>query len=201
MSRYISISGLIRPWRSVSCTCGSRTIDTFTPCALAAALAASSEAARGCVSAPTVGWSSFAGWPATVLAMPVPEVTTSGRSEPASAPASASMTRRSSSQFCTKREKSWLKARWITPSARSTPARRLQAPSRVPCSKPRVRRDVRDNDVVGVHGETVKHIRHPVLGPLAFEYSSFAVDGRPDLSLVVYNPTTPGDAQRIGALV
>ncbi|WP_296736714.1 helix-turn-helix transcriptional regulator [Variovorax sp.] len=59
----------------------------------------------------------------------------------------------------------------------------------------------RDNDVVGVHGEAVKHIRHPVLGPLAFEYSSFTVDGRPDLSLVVYNPTTPGDAQRIGALV
>ena len=29
----------------------------------------------------------------------------------------------------------------------------------------------RDNDVRGRHGEAVKHIRHPVLGPLAFEYS------------------------------
>ena len=50
----------------------------------------------------------------------------------------------------------------------------------------------RDNDVRGAHGEGVKHIRHPVLGPLAFEYSAFAVDGRPDLSMVVYNPATPG---------
>jgi len=44
-----------------------------------------------------------------------------------------------------------------------------------------------DNDVRS-HGEVVKHIRHAVLGPLAFEYSAFAVDGRPDLSMVVYNP-------------
>ena len=59
----------------------------------------------------------------------------------------------------------------------------------------------RDDAVAGVHSEAVKQIRHPVLGPLAFEYSSFAVDGRPDLSLVVYNPTTPGDAERIDALI
>jgi hypothetical protein len=39
-----------------------------------------------------------------------------------------------------------------------------------------------DNDVRGAPGEAVKHIRHPVLGPLAFEYSAFAVDGRTDLS-------------------
>src|SRR6202453_1425277 len=38
----------------------------------------------------------------------------------------------------------------------------------------------RDNNVQGHHGEKVKHIRHPVLGPLAFEYSAFAVDGRTD---------------------
>jgi hypothetical protein len=36
--------------------------------------------------------------------------------------------------------------------------------------------DARDNDVRG-HGEGVKHIRHPVLGPIAFEHSVFAVDG------------------------
>src|SRR6202789_3300523 len=47
----------------------------------------------------------------------------------------------------------------------------------------------RDNDVQSF-GEAVKHIRHPVLGPIAFEYSAFAVDGRPDLSMVVYNPAT-----------
>jgi hypothetical protein len=38
-----------------------------------------------------------------------------------------------------------------------------------------------------------------VLGPIAFEYSAFAVDGRPDLGMVVYNPATPEDAQRIKA--
>jgi transcriptional regulator with XRE-family HTH domain len=57
----------------------------------------------------------------------------------------------------------------------------------------------RDNDVRSF-GETVKHIRHAVLGPLAFEYSAFAVDGRPDLSMVVYNPVTPADAEKIASL-
>jgi transcriptional regulator with XRE-family HTH domain len=57
----------------------------------------------------------------------------------------------------------------------------------------------RDNDVRS-HGEGVKHIRHPVLGPVAFEYSAFAVDGRPDLSMVVYNPATPADAKKIRSL-
>jgi transcriptional regulator with XRE-family HTH domain len=59
----------------------------------------------------------------------------------------------------------------------------------------------RDNDVRGPHGEAVKHIRHPVLGSLAFEYSAFSVDGRTDLSLVVYNPATAEDAERIKSLL
>jgi transcriptional regulator with XRE-family HTH domain len=59
-----------------------------------------------------------------------------------------------------------------------------------------------DSDVPAAdHGEAVKHLRHPVLGPIAFEYSAFAVDGRPDLSLLVYNPTTSTDVERITALV
>jgi transcriptional regulator with XRE-family HTH domain len=58
-----------------------------------------------------------------------------------------------------------------------------------------------DNDVRGPHGEAVKRIQHPVLGPLAFEYSIFSVDGRTDLSLVVYNPATAGDAERIESLL
>ena len=58
----------------------------------------------------------------------------------------------------------------------------------------------RDNDVRS-YGEGVKHMKHPILGPIAFEYSSFAVDGRPDLGMVVYNPATPGDAERIRSLV
>jgi hypothetical protein len=41
----------------------------------------------------------------------------------------------------------------------------------------------------------VKHIRHPVLGPLPFEYSALAVDGRP-----VY-PRLPKDADRFGSMI
>jgi transcriptional regulator with XRE-family HTH domain len=50
-------------------------------------------------------------------------------------------------------------------------------------------------------GEMVKHIRHPALGELAFEMSVFAVDGRTDLSLLVYNPISPADRQRFAALL
>jgi transcriptional regulator with XRE-family HTH domain len=59
----------------------------------------------------------------------------------------------------------------------------------------------RDNDVSGAHGEAVKHIRHPILGALAFEYSAFAVDGRTDLTMVIYNPATAEDAERIKSLL
>lgn len=58
----------------------------------------------------------------------------------------------------------------------------------------------RDQDVRS-HGEGVKRIRHPVLGPIEFEYSVFAVDGRSDLSMVVYNPTSPDDVERIRRLI
>lgn len=68
-------------------------------------------------------------------------------------------------------------------------------------SSPEFKAMWQDNDVRGTHGEAVKHIRHPVLGMLAFEYSAFAVDGRTDLSLVVYNPMTQDDAARIASLL
>lgn len=58
-----------------------------------------------------------------------------------------------------------------------------------------------ENEVLSAHGEVVKRIRHPVLGSVAFEPSAFAVDGRPDLSLLVYNPATPADAEKIAAMV
>ncbi len=58
----------------------------------------------------------------------------------------------------------------------------------------------RDNDV-RTHGEGIKYLRHPSAGLLALEYSAFAVDGRSDLSLVIYNPATPEDGKRIAALV
>ncbi|WP_454629195.1 helix-turn-helix transcriptional regulator [Bradyrhizobium cenepequi] len=59
----------------------------------------------------------------------------------------------------------------------------------------------RANDVHGYGGEGVKRLRHPILGPIAFEYSAFAVDGRPDLGMVVYNPATPADAERVRSLI
>ena len=59
----------------------------------------------------------------------------------------------------------------------------------------------RNHDVRGTYGEGAKQIRHRTAGMIALEYSSFAVDGRPDLSMVVYNPATPADAERIRALV
>ena len=58
-----------------------------------------------------------------------------------------------------------------------------------------------DNEVRGHQGEAVKHIRHPKLGSLAFQYSAFAVDGRTDLTMVVYNPATPKDAEAIKSLL
>ncbi len=58
----------------------------------------------------------------------------------------------------------------------------------------------RDHDVA-VHGGGVKRLNHPVLGPIALEYSAFAVDGRPDLSMLVYNPATPADAALVRSLL
>jgi transcriptional regulator with XRE-family HTH domain len=58
----------------------------------------------------------------------------------------------------------------------------------------------RDNNV-HVHGEGIKRLRHPILGPIMMEYSAFAVDGRPDLGMIVYNPATSSDVERIRSLI
>ena len=57
-----------------------------------------------------------------------------------------------------------------------------------------------DNNVVA-HGEGVKRIHHPDAGLLAMEFSSFAVEGRPELGMIIYNPATPDDADRLQALL
>ncbi len=58
----------------------------------------------------------------------------------------------------------------------------------------------RDHDV-RTYGEGTKQLRHPKVGLIALEYSAFAVDGRPDLGMVIYNPATPADAERIRSLL
>lgn len=56
-------------------------------------------------------------------------------------------------------------------------------------------RDVRS------HGEGTKHIERLGTGPIAMDYSSFGVDGQPDLSLIIYTPASAQDRERIEALL
>lgn len=67
-------------------------------------------------------------------------------------------------------------------------------------SSPDFARFWRENDVTG-HGEGVKRLKHPKLGELKLEYSAFAVDGRPDLTMVVYNPSGEDTADKVRKLV
>jgi transcriptional regulator with XRE-family HTH domain len=59
----------------------------------------------------------------------------------------------------------------------------------------------RSNSDVRNSGEGVKRLRNPVVGLLGLEYSTFAVDGHPDLGMVVYNPATPEDADKVRLLI
>jgi len=58
----------------------------------------------------------------------------------------------------------------------------------------------RDNNVAR-HADGLKRLHHPVHGLLELEFSAFAVDGRPDLGMIVYNPATPETARRIRSLM
>ena len=58
----------------------------------------------------------------------------------------------------------------------------------------------RSNDVVS-HGEGLKRIHHPELGLLELEFSAFAVDGRPELGVIVYNPATSATAERMRVFI
>lgn len=57
-----------------------------------------------------------------------------------------------------------------------------------------------ENDVAG-QGDGLKRLRHPELGLIELEFSNFAVDGRPDLAMIVYNPATPETAERIRSFI
>lgn len=56
------------------------------------------------------------------------------------------------------------------------------------------------NDVTADRGR-FKRIKHPRFGVIELEGSIFAVDGRPDLSLVVHNPVSEKDCARIKRLL
>ena len=67
-------------------------------------------------------------------------------------------------------------------------------------ASPEFRRMWLSNDV-RTTGDGAKLIRHGLVGKIALEFSSFAVDGRPDLKLIVYTPAGPDDREKIRALV
>ena len=56
------------------------------------------------------------------------------------------------------------------------------------------------NDVAG-HADGLKRLHHPEIGLIELEFSAFAVDGRPDLGMIVYNPATADTADRIRSLI
>jgi transcriptional regulator with XRE-family HTH domain len=58
----------------------------------------------------------------------------------------------------------------------------------------------RDNQVRS-HADSVKRLRHPALGDVALEMTSFGVDGRSDLHLLVFNPVAPKVSEQIKRLV
>ena len=58
----------------------------------------------------------------------------------------------------------------------------------------------RDNEVQA-HGDGVKRLHHPTAGLIAMEYSSFAVDSRPDLGLIIYQPAAEADRVSIDRLL
>ena len=57
-----------------------------------------------------------------------------------------------------------------------------------------------DNEVVAM-SEGVKRLHHPVAGIVNLEFSTFAVEGRPELGMVVFNPASPEDALLVHGLL
>lgn len=61
--------------------------------------------------------------------------------------------------------------------------------------------DMWKENEVEPYGDGIKYIEHSRAGSIALEYSSFAVDGQPDLELIIYNPATSYDVDRIRKLI
>lgn len=58
----------------------------------------------------------------------------------------------------------------------------------------------RQNDVAA-HADGMKRLRHPEYGLIELECSVFAVEGRPDLGMLVYNPATADSERRVATLL
>ncbi len=56
------------------------------------------------------------------------------------------------------------------------------------------------NDVAA-HADGTKRLHHPEIGVVELEFSTFAVDGRPDLAMIVYNPATAEATSAIQSLL
>lgn len=57
-----------------------------------------------------------------------------------------------------------------------------------------------DTEVVGM-SEGVKRLRHPTVGIVNLEFSSFSVEGRPELGMIVFTPAEPGDVRKVQKLL
>jgi hypothetical protein len=70
-----------------------------------------------------------------------------------------------------------------------------------PCSfSPQFEAMWHDNDVRTPEGGT-KHFNHSDGGAIALDYSAFAVDGQPGLTMMIFTPAAPTDADRVSSLI
>ena len=57
-----------------------------------------------------------------------------------------------------------------------------------------------DNEITGTR-EGLKRVHHPVLGAIELEFSTFAVEGRSDLNMMVYSPASPEVIEQFRSLI
>jgi transcriptional regulator with XRE-family HTH domain len=58
-----------------------------------------------------------------------------------------------------------------------------------------------DSDVRLDHEDRTKRINHPIVDAIALDYSAYAVDGQPSLTLMIFTPAAPIDADRVRSLL
>ena len=92
-------------------------------------------------------------------------------------------------------------AAFRTETARACASKRAKAlVTEISRLSPEFREIWREHDV-RTHGGETKAIIRPPVGLIELEYSSFAVDGQPNLGLIVYSPASPLDAEKVRTLM